>query len=321
VKPGKTNSILDVGGLKIGQAHDVSVKTGVTVMVPDVPARCAVDVRGGGPGTREMAALQDGGLIEEVHAVVLSGGSVYGLDAASGVTGWLGAQRRGYEVGPAPIPVSPIVPSAILFDNANGGNKDWGERPPFRELGIDACNAMCGHVGLGAAGAGFGAMAGLYPGGLGTASEAIGDVMVGAVIAANPVGSPFMPGTDCFWAWPYEVDGEFGGKRPPVDFNYSDPLDTKLAFMKAAGAATVIGVVATNANLSRKELKRFTIMAQDGIAMAVQPAHTAMDGDTLFGLSTGDKLCAGPVALSELGAAAARCVARALSRGVYEASK
>jgi len=317
----KSNTILDVGGLQVGQAHDVTVKTGVTVIVPDAPAFCAVDVRGGGPGTRETDALGDSNLIEEVHAIVLSGGSVYGLDAASGVTAWLGAQRRGYEVGPAPIPVSPIVPSAILFDNANGGDKDWGMEPPYRNLALSACNAMCGHLSLGSYGAGFGATAGLYAGGLGSTSETVGDVTVGALIAANPVGSPYMPETDCFWAWPYEIGGEFGGKRPPADFVYSEPKDTKLTVMKMAGAATVIGAVATNAKLSRRELKRVAMMAQDGIAMAVQPAHTPMDGDTLFALSVGDKPCDSPVGLAEIGAAAARCVARALSRGVYEASK
>lgn len=315
------DSILDVGGLRIGQAHDVKVKTGVTVILPDNPVPCAVDVRGGGPGTREMAALQDGGLIESVHAIVLSGGSVYGLAAADGVAGWLGAQRRGYEVGPAPIPVSPIVPSAILFDNANGGDKDWGLTPPHRDLALSACGAMCGHLNEGAYGAGFGATAGLYAGGIGTASETVDGVTVGALIASNPVGSPYMPGTDCFWAWPYEKDSEFGGRRPPIDYAYTPPRDTKLEFLKKPGVSTIIGVVATNAGLDRKALKRFTIMAQDGLPMAVQPAHTAMDGDTLFGISTGNKSCKSPAFLSELGAAAARCTARAIARGVYKAAQ
>jgi len=132
---------LNMAGVKIGHAHDAAVKTGVTVILPDMPGRCAVDVRGGGPGTREIMALQDGGLIEQVHAVVLSGGSVYGLAAADGVCAWLGEQRIGYAPGPAPIPVSPIVPSAILFDNANGGDKAWGLEPPFRGLGIEAAKA------------------------------------------------------------------------------------------------------------------------------------------------------------------------------------
>ncbi len=315
------NTIIDVGGLKIGNAVDEKVKTGVTVIVPDSPAVCAVDVRGGGPGTRETESLQDGGLIEAVHAIVLSGGSVYGLAAADGVTAFLGAERIGYAPGPAPIPVSPIVPSAILFDNANGGDKNWGETPPFRALGIEAVKAAGGTPELGAAGAGYGATAGLYAGGLGSASETVGDITVGAIIAANPVGSPYMPGTKVFWAWPYERDGELGGQRPLADYKWGYPKDTKLAFLKTAGQSTVIGAVAVNAALSQKQLKRLAIMAQDGIAMAVRPAHTPLDGDTIFALSTGDKVCNGPVDLAELGAAAARCTARALSRGVYAASK
>ena len=312
------NTILDVGGVSVGQAHDTCVKTGVTVILPNAPATCAVDVRGGGPGTRETDALANGGLIDQVHAIVLSGGSVYGLAAADGVTTWLGAQRRGYAPGPAPIPVSPIVPSAILFDNANGGEKSWGSMPPFHSLGVKACEAARDSLLLGRAGAGYGASAGLYAGGLGSASETVDGITVGAVIAANPVGSPFMPGTDCFWAWPYEVNGEFGGRRPPADYAYSPAQDTKLAFLKAAGQSTVIGAVATNAALTQKQLKRLAIMAQDGIAMAVQPAHTPLDGDTIFALSVGDNPCESPVFLAELGAAAARCTARALARGVYE---
>lgn len=315
------NTILDVGGLRIGQAHNAKVKTGVTVILPDTPASCAVDVRGGGPGTRETDTLNDGGLIDQIHAICLAGGSVYGLAAADGVCAWLGEQRIGYAPSPAPIPVSPIVPSAILFDNANGGDKKWGLEPPFRMLAIQACEAASDKLTLGAAGAGFGATAGLYPGGLGSASETVAGLTVGAIIAANPVGSPYMPGTECPWAWPYEMNAEFGGKRPPVDYTYKDAQDTKLAFLKGAGQSTVIGAVAINAALSQKQLKRLAIMAQDGIAMAVQPSHTPLDGDTIFALSTGDKPCESPVALAELGAAAARCVARALMRGVYEASK
>ena len=315
------NTILDVGGLLIGQAHDAQAKTGVTVILPNSPTSCAVDVRGGGPGTRETDTLNDGGLIDQVHAICLSGGSVYGLAAADAVCAWLGQQRIGYAPGPAPVPVSPIVPSAILFDNANGGDKDWGLEPPFRALGIKACEAASNKLALGAAGAGFGATAGIYKGGLGSASETVDGVTVGAIIAANPVGSPYIPGTDCPWAWSYEINGEFGAKRPPTDYTYQEAKDTKLAFLKAAGQSTVIGSVATNASLNQKQLKRIAIMAQDGIAMAVQPSHTPLDGDTIFALSTGDKLCESPVALAELGAAAARCVARALMRGVFEASK
>ncbi|MEP4051171.1 MAG: P1 family peptidase [Litorimonas sp.] len=306
-------------GYRIGQAHDAKVKTGVTVILPDQPATTSVDVRGGGPGTRETSALQDGGLIDQVHAIVLSGGSVYGLAAADAVTAWLGAQRMGYAPGPAPIPVSPIVPSAILFDNANGGDKDWAMQPPFRDLGLAACDSADNQATEGAVGAGHGATAGLYAGGLGIATEVIDGLSVQAVIAANPVGSPFLPETDCPQAWIYEREGEFGGMSPPADYAWSHPKDTKLAFLKSAGQSTVIGAVLTDAKLSQKQLKRLAIMAQDGIAMAVQPSHTPLDGDTLFTLSVGDKPSPRPVDLAELGAAAARAVARALTRGVLKA--
>ena len=314
------NLITDVGGLKIGNANDESVKTGVTVILPDEAALCAVDVRGGGPGTRETDLLGGDSMVERVHAIVLSGGSVYGLAAADAVTAVLGAQGIGYKAAPAPVPVSPIVPSAILFDNANGGNKDWGDTPPFTELGKQALANVNADFKLGKAGAGYGATAGLYQGGLGSASETVDDFTVGALIAANPVGSPYMPGTACFWAWAVERDGEYGGTRPPQNYQYSNPQDTKLAFLKATGASTVIGVVATNAPLTQKQLRRLAVMGQDGIALAVQPSHTPLDGDTIFALGTVKETTGvSNVQLSELGACAARCVARALSRGVYEA--
>jgi D-aminopeptidase len=308
-----------LSGFRIGHAQDASVKTGVTVILPDAPATASVDVRGGGPGTREITALQDGGLIEQVHAIVLSGGSVYGLAAADAVTAWLGAQRIGFAPGPAPIPVSPIVPAAILFDNANGGDKDWGEVPPFRALALEACNSAGRAQKEGAVGAGHGATAGLYPGGLGVAAETVDGLTVQAIIAANPVGSPYLPGTKCPHAWPYERAGEFGGPQPPANYSRKGPTDTKLAFLKSAGQSTVIGAVVTDADLTQKQLKRLAIMAQDGITMAVQPAHTPLDGDTIFTLSVGDKACKRPVELAELGAAAARAVARALTRGVLAA--
>lgn len=305
-----------ISGYRVGVAHDAKIRTGVTVILPDAPARASVDVRGGGPGTREISALQDGGLIEHVHAIVLSGGSVYGLAAADAVTRWLGAQRVGFAAGPAPIPVSPIVPSAILFDNANGGDKAWGLEPPYQTLAIEACESASIHLTEGAVGAGYGATAGVYPGGLGIAAETINGIQIQAIIAANPVGSPFLPGTKCPLAWPYEQKNEFEGARPPADFSWSEPQDTKLAFLKTAGQSTVIGAVMTNANLTQKQLKRLAIMGQDGIPMAVQPAHTPLDGDTIFALSLGDIPCESPVALAELGAAAAQVVARALTRGV-----
>ncbi len=318
------NQLTDVAGIKVGQAHDTKISTGVTVILPDLPVLCAVDVRGGGPGTRETDALSQDGSVTHAHAIVLSGGSVYGLDAAGAVTAELGNKRIGYEVAPTPVPVSPIVPAAILFDNANGGDKSWGETPPFAALGKQALNNANTDFDQGKTGAGYGATAGIYSGGLGSVSERVGDITVSAIIAANPIGSPYMPkpngnGADCFWAWDCEVEGEYGGRKPPADFKYSPATDTKLEFLRTRGASTVIGVVATDAKLTHAELRRLAIMAQDGIAMAVRPAHTPMDGDTLFAISTEAVTIDEPrvVALSKLGAASARCVARALARGVY----
>ncbi|MBL1431663.1 MAG: P1 family peptidase [Robiginitomaculum sp.] len=316
------NLLTDIAGITVGNSHDVEVQTGVTLVLPDAPALCAVDVRGGGPGTRETDALDADGSVTHVHAIVLAGGSVYGLEAASSIANILGARRIGYEVAPAPVPVSPIVPAAILFDNANGGNKNWGEAPPFAGLGKQAFANAAVDFKLGKVGAGYGATAGLYPGGLGSVSERVGDITVSALIAANPVGSPYMPNTDCFWAWDCEIGDEYGGRKPPKDYAHTSARDTKLEFLRGVGASTVIGVIATDAKLSHAELRRLAVMAQDGIALAVRPSHTPMDGDTLFALSTETKDISKPrvVSLSELGAAAARCVARALAKGVYDAS-
>jgi D-aminopeptidase len=306
-------------GFSIGHAHDATVQTGVTVIRPDTPAIAAVDVRGGGPGTRETDTLAHGGLIDRVHAVVLSGGSVYGLAAADAVCAALGAQGIGYDTGRPGVPVSPIVPAAILFDNANGGDKDWGDTPPFAGLGRTALSHLSSTSAEGKVGAGYGATAGLYPGGFGVAVETTEFGSVTALIAANPVGSPFLPGTRIPHAWALEREAEFGGARPLADYAWSQPTDTKLAFLKAAGQSTVIGAVITDAALSPSALKRLAIMAQDGIAQAVQPAHTPLDGDTIFALSVGDQTCDGPAALADLGFAAARATARALMRGVLAA--
>jgi len=306
-----------IPGFRIGQAHDATVATGVTVILPDHASPCAVDVRGGGPGTRETDTLAHGNLITHVHGIALAGGSVYGLAAADGVCTWLGARGRGYAASANDaVPVSPIVPAAILFDNANGGDKAWRATPPFRRLAMLACERAGTDVAEGRAGAGFGAMAGLYPGGLGMASEVVDGLTVTAIIAANPVGSPYLPGTTCPHAWMYEREGEFGGARPSADYTWRPPTDTKLEVLRGAGQSTVIGAVLTNAALTQTQLKRLAVMAQDGIAHAVQPSHTPLDGDTLFALSAGDTPIGSPVALAYLGAAAARATARALTRGV-----
>lgn len=323
--PGPKNLIVDVDGILVGHAHDPVAGTGTTVVKPAARAVAACDVRGGGPGTRETDALNAENLVSEIDAVVLSGGSVYGLGAASAVTDWLGARGHGYAA--APGTVAPIVPAAILFDLANGGTKTWGEHSPYPDLGRMACDALSANpFPLGNVGAGYGARAGSLKGGLGSASVAETDgLQVGALAAVNSYGSTIIPGTDQFWAWADEIGDEFGGKGGPA----APPQHDVWAETKAAGKApiatpgtnTTIAVVATNAALSPAQAKRVAIMAQDGLARAVNPIHTPMDGDSVFVIATGQAALAAPVPLSlgRLGALAASCLARAVARGVYHA--
>ena len=218
---GNRNLITDVKGLRVGQAHDARIKTGVTVILPDEPAVAACAVAGGGPGTRETDLLSAGAMVDYVDAVFLSGGSAFGLGAADGVMAGLKRAGRGFSLIDRPgVPPTPIVPGAILYDLANGGNKDWDGIAPYGALGLEAFEAASVDVLLGRAGAGHGALAGQYPGGTGSASAVTADGMtVGAIACVNCFGSVQMPGTDAYWAWPYEIDGEFGGARPPADFS------------------------------------------------------------------------------------------------------
>jgi L-aminopeptidase/D-esterase-like protein len=322
VRPGKRNLITDVEGLKIGQAEDARVRTGVTVLLPDTPSPAAVDMRGGAPGTRDLEALDPVSLVDGVHGIVLSGGSVFGLDAPGGAIAFLSASGQGLRLAPSAPPV-PVVPGAIVFDLSNGGDKDWGETPPYRALGRTAAANASLDFALGNAGASFGATAGAYKGGLGSASAVTEDgFTVGAIVVVNAVGSPVIPGTDVFWAFPFEQGGEFGGRRPRADFAGIDldlPSDMKGA--PRALTNTTIAIVATDAALTRVELKRMAIMANDGFARALRPVHTPFDGDTVFALSTGKRAIAEPRPrdVMRLGSIAADCLARAIARGVYEA--
>jgi L-aminopeptidase/D-esterase-like protein len=321
LRPGPLNLITDVEGIRVGNAEDRQVWTGVSVVLPERPALAAVDVRGGAPGTRETDALDPTCAVDEAHAVVLSGGSAFGLEAASAVQLWLAARGIGFRVGTARVP---IVPSAILFDLLNGGDKAWGENPPYRALARTACEAAGSAFALGNAGAGYGAKAGRLKGGLGSASVVSADgLQVGALIAANPRGSLVVPGTTSFWAAPLEQEGELGGQAPLPAGAAGTASDLDLLDPRAPAVAgnTTIGVVATNAVLSKAEARRVAIMAQDGYARAIRPAHTPFDGDTVFVLATGALALPEPRigALARLGSLAADCVARAAARGVYEA--
>lgn len=322
--PGPKNTITDITGLKIGAAHDEALRSGVSVIVPDAPATVSVSVPGGGPGTRETDALQPETLVEKADAIVLAGGSVHGLDAASGVTTAMAAEGRGFPTG-APVP-SPIIPAAILFDLANGGDKNWGDTSPYGALGRAAYQAANLDVVCGNFGAGYGAQAGQLKGGLGTASIAIdGAVKAGALIAVNPLGS-VVDGQGRFWAQNFALqqsgDLEFGHAK--LAAQPSDATAHPLAASKLARALgnTTIGAIAVAADLTVAEAKRVAIMAQDGLARAIRPVHTPFDGDSLFVLAMGhEKLADDPaqraVALAELGALAADCVTRAVARGVW----
>lgn len=327
-RPGPRNLITDVTGLSVGHHTDERVRSGVTVLRPAGPWRAGVDVRGGGPGGREIAALEPENMVGELHALVLSGGSVFGLAAADGVAAALSLQNVGVRVQPW-TPAIPVVPAAVLHDLANHGDKDWGLEPPYRQWGIEALAAAGEEFALGAVGAGRGALAGTRPGGLGSASLDLGNgLVVGALVAVNPVGSVYMDDGRTFWAWPWELDSEFGGQRPAADLGHRDPIPdlSRLESLGRlrAGANTTLAVVACNAALSTAECKRLAIMAQDGIARAIRPAHLPFDGDTVFALASGAQpLQEGPkrpVALSLLGSAAADCLARAIARGVYHAA-
>jgi len=323
-KPGATNSLTDIGGLRVGNAEHHTVMTGVTAIVCDEPAVCAAAVAGGGPGTRETDLLRAGTLVEAVDAVVLSGGSSYGLAAADGVAAALGADGRGYGLVDTPgVPRSPIVPSAILYDLNNGGDKDWGRAPPYRQLGMAAYDAAAETFSLGKAGAGLGAKAGNRPGGLGSASISNGAFTVGALVAVNSFGSVMMPGTDAFWAWPYEEAGEFGSVRPPVDFSMTadDVRGTKLD--PQPGQNTTIACIATDAALTPDQAQRVADMTLAGFARAIRPVFAPFDGDAVFVLSTGKVPLAAPEPFSimQIGELAASTLARAIARGVFEAGK
>lgn len=320
--PGPRNLITDVPGLKIGQADNADIRTGVTVILPDEVATAACDVRGGGPASRETDVLMSENLVQNVDAIVLSGGSVYGLGAADGIAAWMGARNRGFTFRPQPgIPPSPILPAACLYDLTNGGDKSWGMEPPYRALGIEAVEAAGEEFALGTAGAGYGANAGGLKGGIGSVSAVTRDGMtVGAIAAVNSMGSAVAPNSKQFWAAPVEQGDEFGGlgtdelKAGPED--YGRVMRTR--------ENTTIACVATDVALTRVELKRIAIMAQDGMGRALRPSHAPFDGDIVFSLSTGkQELPEGmprQFAVTRLGALAADTLARAIARGVYEAT-
>ena len=311
MRPGPRNLITDVEGLIVGNADDPVIRTGATVLLADRPFTAAVHVMGGAPGTRETDLLAPDRLVQEVDALVLSGGSAFGLDAASGAVDGLRRIGRGFKVGEHRVP---IAPAAILFDLRNGGRKDWAENP-YRALGLRALDNAAVQFSLGTAGAGYGATTCGLKGGLGSASVVLQNGMtVGALVAVNALGSATINDGAQFWAAPWELAKEFGGLGLPQTFRPGwEPPPAKMP-----GEATTIAIVATDAALTQAQAQRLAIAAHDGMARAIVPSHTLLDGDLVFAAATGSRPLTDPVADQfALGHAAACCLARAIARAVY----
>jgi L-aminopeptidase/D-esterase-like protein len=313
------NLLTDIAGVRVGHADDAALASGVTAVIFDAPAVAAIDVRGGVPGTRESALLDLAHTVERIDAIALSGGSAFGLEAGGGVMAWLAEQGRGFELGGAFIP---IVTGAIMFDLLNGGDKKWGRFAPYRELGYAAAAAASHDFALGSAGAGFGATTANFKGGLGSASAAtLGGVRVAALAVVNAVGSVTVGDGPWFWAAPFEIGGEFGGRGLPPSFT-PEMLAMRLKGGTAATAAqnTTLVVVVTDAVLTKPQAKRLAMIAQTGFARAIYPVHAPLDGDVVFAAATCEKPIDTVVGLTELGMIAANAVARAIARAVYAAT-
>ena len=313
------NLITDIAGIRVGHADDARLASGVTAVVFDRPAVAAIDVRGGGPGTREDAALDLANTVERIDGIALSGGSAFGLEAGGGVQAWLAEQGRGFVLRDAVIP---IVPGAICFDLLNGGDKAWGRFAPYRDLGYRAAAAAADDFALGSVGAGMGATTATFKGGLGSASaKTPSGVTVGALAVVNAVGSVTVGDGPWFWAAPFERDNEYGGRGLPQSFT-PDMLAMRIKGGPAAAPAqnTTLAVIAADAQLTKPQAKRLAMIAQTGMARAIYPVHAPLDGDVVFAAATGERPIDPLVGLTELGMIAANVLARAIARGVFNAT-
>jgi L-aminopeptidase/D-esterase-like protein len=313
------NLLTDIAGVRVGHADDARLASGVTAIIFDHPVVAAMDVRGGGPGTREGALLDLVNTVEQIDAIAFSGGSAFGLEAGGGVQAWLAEQGRGLNVRGALIP---IVPGAICFDLLNGGDKKWGRFAPYRDLGFSAAAAATTHFALGSVGAGFGALTANLKGGVGSASAQTSEgVKVASLAVVNALGTTTVGDGPWFWAAPFEVDGEYGGRGLPASFT-ADMLKMRIKGGPAAtaGENTTLAVVVTDADLTKTQAKRLAMIAQTGFARAIYPVHAPMDGDVVFAASTGERKLDPLAGLTELGMVAANVVARAIARGIYAAT-
>ena len=314
MRQGTRNLITDIAGLRVGNARDDGLRSGVTVLLADRPLACGVNVMGGAPGTRETDLLAPDKMVPAVDALVLSGGSAFGLAACDGVAEGLRAMGRGFQVGPVRVP---IVPGAIVFDLLNGGDKDWGANP-YSGLGRAALSAAAPDFAIGSEGGGTGALTHRWKGGLGSASAVLDcGITIGALVVVNALGSVTAGSGRQFWAAPYELGDEFGGLglNGPYDPGHEPQAAKRL------GEATTIAIVATDAALDKAGLTRLATAAQDGMARAILPSHTPFDGDLVFAVSTGARPLPDPaITPFALGHAAACVLARAIARGVHAAS-
>jgi L-aminopeptidase/D-esterase-like protein len=314
---GRLNLITDIPGIRVGNAHDARVATGVTAIVFDTPNVASGVTRGGAPGSRDTALLEPEMTVSSIDAIVLSGGSLFGLDAAGGAVSFLRGQGRGMKIRGVNVP---IAVQAISFDLLNGGDKDWGRMPPYWELGWQASEAAAaGGFALGTVGGGYGTTTATLKGGLGSASAITASgFAVAAITVVNAVGSATIGEGPHFWAAPWEVESEFGGLGQPA---HIAPRDLVLRVKSGAPPSTTIALVVTDAQLTKSQAKRLAIMADDGLARALRPAHAPMDGDTVFAVATLERPLRDEARdLTEIGLAAADCLARAIPRGVYEAT-
>ena len=312
MRAGPTNLLTDVPGITVGHEQDTQVATGVTVALFEPDAVAAVAITGGAPAGRDQECLSPDASIDRIHALVFSGGSGFGLDAPTGVQAWLRERGRGIAFGRAIIP---IAPGAICFDLTNGGDKDWGRLPPYRELAYAACEAAGPDVLLGSVGAGFGATTADLKGGVGSASAVLSTgATVAALVVVNAIGSAVIGGGPQFWAAPWEIDDEFGGLGMPAKSN------TRLRWKGDGQTATTIGMVATDVALTKPEARRLAIAASGGLSKGLRLASAIFDGDTVFAASTGRRALAGSAEMIELCAVASDTLARAVARGVFEAT-
>jgi L-aminopeptidase/D-esterase-like protein len=313
------NLLTDIAGVSVGHADDAALASGVTAIIFDKPAVASIDVSGGGPGTREDALLDPVSTVDAIDAITLAGGSAFGLEAGGGVQALLAEQGHGFRIRDAVIP---IVPGAICFDLLNGGNKAWGRFSPYRNLGYAAAAGAGADFALGSVGAGLGATTANFKGGLGSASAATpAGVKVAALAVVNAVGTVTVGDGPWFWAAPYEIGGEYGGRGMPPSFT-SDMLKVRIKGGPEASAAesTTLVVVVTDAALTKTQAKRLAMIAQTGMARAIYPVHAPLDGDVVFAAATGANPIDPLFGLTELGMVAANVVARAIARGVYSAT-